>query len=288
MQVLTSTTAVQSRALDLRASERSIGLVPTMGALHEGHLSLVRAARRENDVVLVSLFVNPTQFGPTEDLARYPRDLEGDRQKLEDEGADILWRPPAEEVYPPGYQTYIRVEDLETRLDGATRPGHFRGVATVVSKLFHVCLPHRAYFGQKDAAQVAVIRRLAQDLNFPLRVVVCPIVREPDGLAMSSRNAYLSPADRQAATVLYRSLQAAVSLYHAGSHAAESLRQCLIAAISSEPRAKLDYAAAVDPDTLQPLDQVTRPTLLAVAAWFGGTRLIDNAVVAPRAHSLLP
>lgn len=288
MQVLTSTNAVQLRALDLRASGRSIGLVPTMGALHEGHLSLVRAARRENDVVLVSLFVNPTQFGPNEDLARYPRDLEGDRKKLEDEGADLLWRPPVEEVYPPGYQTYVRVEDLETRLDGASRPGHFRGVATVVSKLFHVCLPHRAYFGQKDAAQVAVIRRLVQDLSFPLQVIVCPIVREPDGLAMSSRNAYLSPADRQAATVLYRSLQAALSLYHAGNHAAESIRQCLTASISCEPRAKLDYAAVVDPDTLQPLDQVTGPTLLAVAAWFGGTRLIDNAVVTPSAHPLLP
>ncbi len=276
MQVLTSTAAVQSRVLDLRVSGRSIGLVPTMGALHEGHLSLVRAARRENDVVVVSLFVNPAQFGPTEDLARYPRDLEGDRQKLADEGIDILWSPPVEEVYPSGYQTYVRVEDLETRLDGASRPGHFRGVATVVSKLFHVCVPHRAYFGQKDAAQIAVIRRLVQDLNFPLQVVVCPIIREPDGLAMSSRNAYLSAPDRQAATVLYRSLQTAQSLDDA-----ESIQQSLIATISSEPRAKLDYAAVVDPDTLQPAGQVTRPTLLAVAAWFGGTRLIDNVVVTP-------
>jgi pantoate--beta-alanine ligase len=273
MQVLTSATAVQSRALELRASGRSIGLVPTMGALHEGHLSLVRAARRENDVVLVSLFVNPAQFGPTEDLARYPRDFEGDRRKLEDEGAGVLWCPPVEEVYPAGYQTYVRVEELETRLDGSSRPGHFRGVATVVSKLFHVCLPHRAYFGQKDAAQVAVIRRLVQDLNFPVQVVVCPIIREMDGLAMSSRNAYLSPADRQAATVLYRALQAAQSL-----HDADSIQQCLVATISSEPRAKLDYAAVVDPDTLEPVDEVTGPTLLAVAAWFSGTRLIDNVL----------
>jgi pantoate--beta-alanine ligase len=273
MQVLTSATTVRSRALELRVSGRSIGLVPTMGALHEGHLSLIRAARRENDVVLVSLFVNPAQFGPTEDLARYPRDFEGDRRKLEDEGADVLWCPPVEEVYPAGYQTYVRVEELETRLDGSSRPGHFRGVATVVSKLFHVCLPHRAYFGQKDAAQVAVIRRLVQDLNFPVQVVVCPIIREMDGLAMSSRNAYLSPADRQAATVLYRALQAAQSL-----HDADSIQQCLVASISSEPRAKLDYAAVVDPDTLEPVDEVTGPTLLAVAAWFGGTRLIDNVL----------
>jgi pantoate--beta-alanine ligase len=244
-----------------------------MGALHEGHLSLVRAARRENDVVLVSLFVNPAQFGPTEDLARYPRDLEGDCRKLEEEGVDVLWCPPVEEVYPAGYQTYVRVENLETRLDGASRPGHFRGVATVVAKLFHVCLPHRAYFGQKDAAQVAVIRRLVRDLNFPVQVVVCPIVRDMDGLAMSSRNAYLSPADRQAATVLYRALQAAQSLCDAAS-----MQQCLVATISSEPRAKLDYAAVVDPDTLEPVDQVTGPTLLAVAAWFGGTRLVDNVL----------
>jgi pantoate--beta-alanine ligase len=279
MKVLAAAAGVQALALGTRAAGRSIGLVPTMGALHEGHLGLVRAARRDTDLVVVSLFVNPTQFGLREDLARYPRDFEGDRRKLQDEGVDVLWAPPTEEVYPAGYQTYIRVEELETRLDGASRPGHFRGVATVVAKLFHVVLPHRAYFGQKDAAQVAVIRRMVRDLNFPLELVVCPIVREPDGLALSSRNAYLGPEDRQAATILYRSLQAAQARYDQGERSAAALRLILFETIASEPRARLDYAEVVDPDSLLPVDQVSSATLLAVAAWLGATRLIDNVVV---------
>jgi pantoate--beta-alanine ligase len=279
MNILTGAAAVQSAALQARAAGRSVGLVPTMGALHEGHLSLVRAARRANDVVVVSLFVNPTQFGPREDLARYPRDLEGDRRKLQAQGVDVLWAPPVEEVYPAGYQTYIRVEELENRLDGASRPGHFRGVATVVAKLFHVALPHRAYFGQKDAAQVAVIRRMARDLNLPVELVVCPIVREPDGLAMSSRNAYLGPEDRRAATVLYRGLQAAQARFEQGERSGAVLRRTLLDTIASEPRARLDYAEVVDPDSLLPVDQVSGPTLVAVAAWLGATRLIDNVVV---------
>src|SRR6266849_210461 len=188
MILITSTSEMQSRSLQARAAARSIGLVPTMGALHEGHVGLVRAARRENDFVVASIFVNPTQFGPHEDLAQYPRDLEGDLRKLETEGVDVVYAPPVEEVYPAGFQTCVHVEDLSQRLDGASRPGHFRGVATVVAKLFHVTQPHRAYFGQKDAAQVAVIRRLVQDLNFPVQIIVCPIVREPDGLALRSRN----------------------------------------------------------------------------------------------------
>lgn len=283
MNLLTPAAAVQALALEVRAAGRTIGLVPTMGALHEGHLSLVRAARRDTDWVIVSLFVNPTQFGPHEDFERYPQDREGDCRKLESEGVDLLWAPAVDEVYPPGYQTYVRVEDLEKRLDGASRPGHFRGVATVVSKLFHVCLPHRAYFGQKDAAQVAVVRRLVKDLSFPLQVIVCPIVREPEGLAMSSRNTYLSPPDREAATVLYRSLQAAAALYAAGERSAEYLRRRLVDGVAAEPRAKLDYAALVDPDTLLPIDRVAGPTLVAVAAFFGGTRLIDNVVVGSEA-----
>ena len=250
-----------------------------MGALHEGHLSLVRTARRQCDFVVVSLFVNPTQFGPTEDLSRYPRDLEGDSRKLRAEGVDVLYSPTSDQVYPPGFQTYISVEELGARLDGASRPGHFRGVATVVAKLFHTVQPHRAYFGQKDAAQTAVIRRLVQDLNFPLEVIVCPIVREPDGLALSSRNGYLDPALRRAATVLYRSLQAARARYDAGERSCASLRQCLIEEMAREPLARLDYAAIVDPDTLLPVETAARPTLAAVAAFFGGTRLIDNLVL---------
>jgi pantoate--beta-alanine ligase len=279
MIVIASTAAMQARALEVRASGRNIGLVPTMGALHEGHLSLVRAARRDTDFVVVSLFVNPTQFGPQEDLNRYPRDFPGDHRKLEVESVDVLYAPPLDDVYPPGYQTYVRVEELENRLDGASRPGHFRGVATIVSKLFLAALPHRAYFGQKDAAQAAVIRRLIYDLMFPIKLVVCPIVREPDGLAMSSRNAYLSPIERPAALVLYRSLHTAQARFEAGERSGAALVQLLRDAITAEVLARLDYAAAVDPDSLLPVDTITGPTLLAVAAWVGPTRLIDNIVL---------
>jgi pantoate--beta-alanine ligase len=281
MIVLTSTAEMQTRTLAARAAGRSIGLVPTMGALHEGHLSLVRAARGEDDVVVVSLFVNPAQFGPGEDLARYPRDLVGDQLKLEAEGVDLLYAPPVEEVYPPGYQTYIDLEELGKRLDGASRPGHFRGVATVVAKLFLVAQPHRAYFGQKDAAQTAVIRRLIQDLKFPVELIVCPIVREIDGLAMSSRNAYLSPAERSAALVLFRSLAAARTSYESGQRSGSALTQILRDTIAAEPLARLDYAAVVDPETLLPLQTIRTPALAAVAAWIGGTRLIDNVVLCP-------
>ncbi len=270
---------MQSLALEERTRGRSIGLVPTMGALHEGHLSLVRSARRENDFVIVSIFVNPTQFGPQEDLEQYPRDLEGDLRKIEAERVDVAYAPPVEEVYAPGFQTYVEVEDLGKRLDGASRPGHFRGVATVVAKLFNITQPHRAYFGQKDAAQVAVIRRLIQDLNFPLQLIVRPIVREPDGLAMSSRNAYLDPQQRRAASVLYRSLQAAEARYRAGERSGEALRQILLTCLSSESLVRVDYAAVVDPDSLLPLLKVEDGALIAVAAWVGKTRLIDNLLL---------
>lgn len=280
MIVIPAGAAMQARALGVRSTGPTIGLVPTMGALHEGHLSLVRAARRDNDFLVVSLFVNPTQFGPNEDFAQYPRDEEGDRRKLEAEGVDVLYAPPVGDVYPPGFETYVQVEELGTRLDGASRPGHFRGVATVVAKLFLTVGPHRAYFGQKDAAQVAVIRRLVKDLNFPLQLIVCPIVREVDGLALSSRNACLSALERRAATVLYRSLQAAESRFQAGERSGPALRQVLSDTLSAEPLARVDYAAVVDPDTLLPVTTIDRPTLLAVAAWFGRTRLIDNVVLA--------
>ena len=279
MMVLSSTARAQARALEARSAGAAIGLVPTMGALHEGHLSLVRAARRDTQFVVVSLFVNPTQFGPGEDLDRYPHDLEQDRRKLEAEGVDLLYAPPVEEVYPSGYQTYVELEELGRRLDGASRPGHFRGVATVVAKLFNIVQPHRAYFGQKDAAQVAVIRRLVTDLNFPVEIVVCPIVREADGVAMSSRNAYLSADQRRAATVLYRSLEATRSRYSSGERSGPALVEVLRQSLASEPLARIDYCAVVTPDTLLPLTMIRSRALVAVAAWFGQTRLIDNTLL---------
>ena len=279
MIVVASTAEMQQLALDVRSAGRSIGLVPTMGALHEGHLSLVRAARRDTEFVVVSLFVNPAQFGPNEDFNRYPRDFDADHRKLEAEGVDVLYAPPVEEVYPPGFQTYIRVEELGSRLDGASRPMHFRGVATVVTKLFNVVQPQRAYFGQKDAAQVAVIRRLVRDLSFPLQMIVCPIVREEDGLAMSSRNEYLDPEERKAATVLYRSLRTVEARYRAGERLGEALTRVLLECLAAERLARIDYAAVVDPDSLFPIAAVEGPALVAVAAWFGETRLIDNTTL---------
>ncbi len=270
---------MQARALQARAAGQTVGLTPTMGALHEGHLSLVRTARRENEFVVVSLFVNPTQFGPSEDFDRYPRDFAGDRRKLESEGVDVLYAPPVGEIYKPGFQTYVEVEELGKRLDGASRPGHFRGVATVVAKLFHIAQPHRAYFGQKDAAQLAVIRRLVRDLDFPIEIVACPIVREPDGLAMSSRNAYLGAEERRAAAVLYRSLTQARRCYESGERSGPALRGTLLDTLASEPLARVDYAEVVDPDSLLPLARVDRRALAAVAAWFGATRLIDNVLL---------
>ncbi len=255
------------------------GLVPTMGALHEGHLSLVRRAREENDRVGVSVFVNPTQFNRAEDLANYPRDLAKDRALLEAEGVDLVWAPVVEEVYPPGYQTYVTVEEVSQPLEGASRPGHFRGVATVVAKLFHVFEPHTAYFGQKDAQQVAVIRQMVRDLAFNLEIVVCPIVREADGLAMSSRNQRLDPAQRQAAVVLYRALSAARSAWQQGQRDADHLRALMRDIIAAEPLATLDYASAADPVTLRELEGVASRALLSLAVFVGPVRLIDNMVV---------
>jgi pantoate--beta-alanine ligase len=255
---------------------RPLGLVPTMGYLHEGHLSLARRARAECKSVGVSIFVNPTQFGPDEDLARYPRDLERDLKLLEGAGVDVAWAPDAAEVYPPGYQTTITVEETAQPLEGAVRPGHFRGVATVVAKLFNAFSPDRAYFGQKDAQQAAVIRRMALDLNFPLEIVVCPTVRESDGLAMSSRNTYLAPEERRAAIVLYGALSAARSAYDRGEREAEKLRAAMRDYLAAEPRARTEYVSAADPDTLAELDRVGRNALLSMAVRIGKTRLIDN------------
>jgi pantoate--beta-alanine ligase len=259
-----------------------VGFVPTMGALHEGHLSLVRAAKAQCNTVVVSLFVNPTQFGPTEDLARYPRPFERDRDLLEKEGVAILFAPSVEEMYPAGELTRVNVEGLSEKLDGRSRPGHFRGVMTIVSKLFHIIEPDVAFFGQKDAAQAAVIRRMVRDLNFPVEIVICPIVREPDGLAMSSRNAYLNHDERQSALVLHRSLMRVEDEFRAGEKSVGTLIASAAEVIAQEPRVRLDYFEIVDPDTLDPVQQLEHPALAAVAAYVGTTRLIDNLILTPR------
>jgi pantoate--beta-alanine ligase len=258
---------------------RPLGLVPTMGFLHEGHLALVRRARAECAAVGVSIFVNPAQFGPQEDLARYPRDIERDLRLLEPAGADVVWAPEAGEMYPPGYQSYITVDEIAQPLEGAVRPGHFRGVSTVVAKLFNAFSPNRAYFGQKDAQQAAVIRRMALDLNFPLEIVVCPTVRESDGLAMSSRNTYLQPEERRAAIVLYRALCAAQAASRSGEQDAEKLRAVMRQYLAAEPRAQTEYVSVADPDTLQELQCVDRNALFSMAVRIGKTRLIDNFVL---------
>src|SRR5919106_4944840 len=262
-----------------RSFSGTVGLVPTMGYLHDGHLSLVRRARDECDHVVVSIFVNPTQFGPNEDLAKYPRDLERDLSLLEPLGTDLVWTPTSEMMYPDGYQTWVEVEEMTRPLEGAMRPGHFRGVTTVVAKLFNAVQPHSAYFGHKDAQQAAVIRQMTRDLNFPIEIVVCPIIREPDGLAMSSRNVYLDPEQRKAATVLYRSLSAAKEAYDRGERDAEKLRQVMKDVLASEPRAQVQYVSCADYDTLEELETVKGKTLLSMAVFLGNTRLIDNFVL---------
>ncbi len=264
-----------------RASRQRLGLVPTMGALHEGHLSLVRAAKAQCDAVAVSIFVNPTQFGPTEDLSKYPRRFDEDCRLLEKEGVEILFAPPVEEIYPDGEVTWVLVEGLSEKLDGRSRPGHFRGVTTIVAKLFHILEPEAAFFGQKDAAQLAVIRRMVQDLNFPVEIVACPIVREPDGLAMSSRNAYLNREERGRALVLQRSLQRAQQEFQAGERIAANLISAAKEIFAREPQVALDYFEIVDPDTLDPVERIEQKTLVAVAAYIGSTRLIDNLVLKP-------
>ncbi len=281
MKILATIHETRAACRSERMQGKRLGLVPTMGALHEGHLSLVRAAKAQCDTVAVSLFVNPTQFGPTEDLAKYPRPFERDRELLEKEGVAILFAPSVDEMYPKGDVTWVVVEGLSERLDGRSRTGHFRGVTTVVSKLFHIIEPDIACFGQKDAAQCAIIRRLVRDLNFPVEVVICPIVREPDGLAMSSRNAYLNQDERQRALALHRSLSRVEEEFRAGERSAASL----IAAatkVFAHPQIRLDYFEIVDPDTLDPVEQIQQPALVAVAAYVGSTRLIDNRILNPK------
>ena len=272
-----------------RAGQR-LGLVPTMGALHEGHFSLMRAAKAACDVATASIFVNPTQFGPSEDLAKYPRSFERDCEMLEREKVDLLFAPAVEEMYPGESQvlspesrgeqsTWVTVEGLSGKLDGKSRPEHFRGVTTVVAKLFHIVEPDVAFFGQKDAAQVAVIRRMVRDLNLPVEIAVCPIVREVDGLAMSSRNAYLDAGQRKQALVLHRSLMRVKKLVGAGERDATKLTAAGREEIASESAVKLDYFEIVDWDTLDPVGDVSRGALVAVAAYVGSTRLIDNLLL---------
>ncbi len=266
----------------LRTEKRCIGLVPTMGALHEGHLSLVRAARAHCDAVVATIFVNPKQFAPGEDFATYPRTFEADCAALEAEGVDVLFAPEAAEMYPGGASTVVEVEGISDRLDGASRPGHFRGVATVVAKLLNIIQPNHAFFGQKDAAQVAVLRQMVRDLNFDVELVVCPIVREPDGLAMSSRNRYLSAEERDRALVLSQALRRIEVEINAGVFDSASLIDVGLAVLAEEPEIRLDYLRIVDPDTLEDVDDVSAGALVAVAAVVGPARLIDNVLIPKR------
>ena len=256
-----------------------VGFVPTMGYLHDGHLSLVRRAKEECASLVASIFVNPTQFGPGEDLSKYPRNLARDLRLLESVGVDLAWTPTPEVMYPSGFQTWVTVEELTRPLEGAMRPGHFRGVTTVVAKLFNAVQPQKAYFGQKDAQQAAVIRQMTKDLDFPIEIVVCPTVREADGLAMSSRNAYLDAEERQAARVLFRALSAAKTAFEEGEREAEKLRQIVRETVASEPLATLQYVSCADYETLQELERVERKALLSMAVFMGKTRLIDNFVL---------
>ena len=272
---------MKEKAREARQEQRVIGLVPTMGALHGGHLTLVERARRDCSLVYASIFLNPTQFGPNEDLSKYPRPLEADLEKLTFAKADGLFLPDAAEIYPPGYSTYVHVEGLSELLEGKSRPGHFRGVATVVLKLLEIVQPHYAYFGRKDAQQVRIIQQMMRDLNLDVELVVCPIVREADGLAMSSRNTYLRAEERKAATVLYRALQAAEKEIAAGVRDALELQRTMHKMLETEPQARVDYAEIVDADTLEPVVRIARCCYALLAVHIGRTRLIDNMLIRP-------
>jgi pantoate--beta-alanine ligase len=272
---------MKEAARQARAESRIIGFVPTMGALHEGHTALVQRAKQECSTVVASIFVNPKQFGPNEDFAKYPRKIESDSEKFSAAGVDALFLPDAAEIYPSGFRTYVTVEGLSDRLEGRSRPGHFRGVATVVMKLLEIVQPHYAYFGRKDAQQVRIISQMVRDLNLDTEIVVCPIVREPDGLALSSRNAYLNADERRAATVLHRALEAARAQLAAGVRDALQLQNTMRKVIAAEPLASVDYAEIVDADAFEPIMRITRPSYVLLAVYIGKTRLIDNLYVWP-------
>lgn len=279
MKTVCSIAALQSAVAKVRVRRKTVGFVPTMGYLHEGHLSLVRECRKRSDVTVVSIFVNPLQFGPREDFRSYPRDPERDAALLDKEGADILFLPETEEMYPRGFRTSVEVGGLQDKLCGRSRPGHFRGVATVVLKLFNIVRPDWAFLGQKDAQQLVILRRMAVNLNLDVEIIGLPIVREPDGLAMSSRNVCLSSEERRAAAVLFRSLEEARRIFESGERAASRLRERLLKVLASEPLARLDYVEIVDPGSLEPVDRVEGETLIALAVYFGRTRLIDNIIL---------
>jgi len=267
---------LRSARLSLKGT---VGFVPTMGFLHEGHLSLIKKAKEDCDRVVVSIFINPAQFGPKEDLSKYPRDLDRDLKMIEPIGTDLVWLPTPEIIYPKGYQTWVEVEAITHPLEGEMRPGHFRGVTTIVAKLFNCVQPQKAYFGQKDAQQAAVIRRMSLDLNFPIEIIVCPTVRESDGLAMSSRNVYLSGDQRKAATVLYRSLSTAKEIYEGGERNADMIRRKMKDVLSEEPLAEVQYVSCAGYDTLKELSTINEKALLSMAVFIGKTRLIDNIVI---------
>lgn len=288
MLILTSAAEVTVVSKEARQAGKRVGFVPTMGALHQGHLSLVRTARAQADVVIASVFVNPMQFGPTEDFGKYPRDAEKDSAMLAAEKCDHLFLPSVEEMYPPGGTTWVNVEGLSEKLDGRSRPGHFRGVTTVVAKLFNIVQPDFAFFGQKDAAQAAIVNKMVRDLNFDVRIVVCPIVREADGLAMSSRNAYLNPEQRKQALVLYRALMRVQSLADRGESSSARLKVAGEQVMAEESAVKPDYFEIVNRDTLEPVADISSGALVAVAAYVGSTRLIDNIVITGKGEAAGP
>ncbi len=279
MEIIEKPEAMQRRSLQLRSQGKTIGFVPTMGYFHEGHLSLMRRARQECDVVVVSIYVNPLQFGPREDFNRYPRDLQRDLKMAEEVGVDIVFSPKDEDMYPEGYQTFVEVTELTRGLEGFYRPGHFRGVTTVVAKLFNIVLPHKAYFGEKDFQQLRVVQRMVRDLNFPVEILPCPTVREPDGLAMSSRNTYLSESERKAAIVLNRALKAADQLFRNGERSATRLKVKVWEVLSTEPNIRPQYVEIVDAETLEPVSVIDKPAAILLAAFVGQARLIDEWVL---------
>lgn len=285
MRLVEKVEEMKEVAQTLRRQGKIIGFVPTMGYLHAGHLSLVRAARSETAITVVSIFVNPIQFGPKEDFHRYPRDLSRDRAMLEAEGVDYLFYPSSEEMYPPGFKTYVEVTRLQDVLCGRSRPGHFRGVATVVLKLFNIVSPDLAYFGQKDAQQAIIIQQMVRDLNLDVKIKVLPIVRDDDGLALSSRNAYLSQEERRAALAIPRSLKEAVRLVASGEKRAEAIRSQIEKVIGGEPRLRIDYVEVVHPEKLTPVEMIDEGCLIAVAVYCGQTRLIDNVKIPPKGAS---
>ena len=285
MEIIRTVSWMKQAARQARAENHVIGIVPTMGALHEGHLSLLRRAKSECSKVFASIFVNPTQFGPNEDLSKYPRTFEADVAKLEAARVDILFAPDAKEIYPQGFTTYITVEGLSDRLEGRSRPGHFRGVATVVHKLFEIAQPHFAFFGRKDAQQARILQRMLQDLNSDVELVLCPIVREPDGLALSSRNTYLSPEERRAATVLHRSLEAARREIAGGTRDALSLQNTVRNVLAEEKLTRADYVELASADSFEPVARAAAPAYVLLAVFIGKARLIDNLLIEPSLDS---